>query len=589
MSGPDVLAAWWDRIAHVMTAWVRSSRPLADRDQLRKLWERLMPVDTPPVLILAFGSLARGEPARDADVLVIIDEAMARRVYRRVSAGGVVIDLNVAGQVWLQSAWKDVEWGYCLSESYVLFFNSRTLEAAWRRAANSYWRPVARWRRVEEHQRLRAGLLVSARRAHDARRPLLARLLLHEAHREAAIEFIGRWGNRPFSHRSFVAEIAHGFKRANAAPALQRALLRGIVGTGRLRDLENRYITLRQCLSTVLRGEVSKALGYDTSETRDVRIASLIDAAGVDRGNQLESELLRYNGNLWLPVSQKPESVVRVLERVALHAKPAVAAAFGSNRSLPTAIPIRGDVDGARWATLSHGRLKLIVATGGCRIPSCSFCALPLYGRGFPRHDVAVTVEQALSRYRPRELALYNDGSLLNEAEVPTDELLRTCRVIRHFGVERLWIESVPRFVHTELVRDVRETSGVSSLVVGMGLQWVGNWSAIADLGRPDVDALFDRAIDVVHDANGEVRLYLLWGYGRQDLDFHRARLRSSLQWCFARNVEEVTVCPYVPPNTGVTSSADVAELEVCLSGFRIPPGMVVNISLPERASCAPT
>src|SRR6185369_12137917 len=123
-----------------------------------------------------------------------------------------------------------------------------------------------------------------------------------------------------------------------------------------------------------------------------------------------------------------------------------------------------GGLPGVRWCELVGGRLKLILATGGCRTPTCAFCSLPRYGASLGRADPVRAVAEALARHRPKELALYNDGSLLDPRELSPEELAAICREIAAHGVARLAIESTPRFVTRQSLTELAARSGVESL-----------------------------------------------------------------------------------------------------------------------------
>jgi len=231
-------------------------------------------------------------------------------------------------------------------------------------------------------------------------------------------------------------------------------------------------------------------------------------------------------------------------------------------------------------------RLKLIVDTGGCKTPTCSFCELPRFATRGRTAPIAPAVEAALERDQPEELALYNDGSLLNPEEVQPDDLHATCRAMAKYGIRRLWIESVPRFVTRVRIDAILQTSEVQSLVVGMGFQSVGNAFSMGLLGRPDADALFERAIDIVHDAGAVARLYLLWGFGRFTPSQWADRLNRSIAWAHNRNVEIITVCPYVPTSPASISPPPLCHLRRILAAACREARLRLAVSLPAQASC---
>ena len=223
-------------------------------------------------------------------------------------------------------------------------------------------------------------------------------------------------------------------------------------------------------------------------------------------------------------------------------------------------VPQHGPVPGSRWVEEKGPNLKLILNTGGCKTPTCVFCSFPEFGRAQQQGRPSEVVRLATDLYNARELSLDNDGSLLNPSEVAPSELDEMCLEIRRKNITALRIESNPRFVSGDRVLRVVELSNVRQLTIGMGFQAVGTWPAMSLLGRPDPDALFERAIDVAHECGVQVRLFLLWDHLSLPLQVWSELLKESLRWSEQRKVDYVTVCPHSPP----ASSKSISEHSLC-------------------------
>ncbi len=589
----DPLLHWQTDLVDALWGVTLEGEPMRTRHALResaRAWARQAGSLPVRFAVVAFGSVARVEPSNDLDLIVVDADATRGHRYVRLTRGERHVDVNVVSESWLRKAWADIEYGYWLNESYVLAANDAALVSTWKRSCNLYWSPAGVARRADTHRAMTLQLLAARSRAHDAGWALIGRFLGHEAARAAACAIIDRHGSRVFSHRTLVAEVVAATAEA-ALPAAATAALLAALAADKC-DRESGFVCLRRDVSRLLRDPVVGAvLDYDAAEPRTVRVSALCRSADGSAGSAFTEALTGAGLDERLPTAAQleglPAAVATLLQRLA----PACAVpSLQPTRLLEAPTPGRGNLPGARWVEWEGGRLKIIVNTGGCKTPSCAFCALPAFGRGAPRADVAGTLVAALDRHRPRDLALYNDGNLLNPREVSQTELRAVCDAIQRHRVARLTIESIPRFVDRGVVGEVRIRSGVGRLVVALGLQAVGNAFAIQRLGRPDVDALFEFAIDEVHDAGAEVRLYLLWGFEPVALETRRERLARSISWAQARGVETVSVCPYRSPlhaEPARDAAAPLDDLHAIVRSLAPAHGTTIEIVGSGLASCA--
>lgn len=542
-------------------------------------------------LVLVFGSVARGEHAQDLDLIVVSGSGSPDHGYRRVAGHHYRVDLNVVTESWLRDAWHDVEYGYWLNESYVLAGNDAALLTTWKQSCNLYWSPASASRRTHAHRAMTLALLVAGAKARDAGLTMLERLLRHEAARAAGCAVIDRHGSRIFSHQTFVSEVTAACAEAAVPASVTTELLRSL--SGGEEGAAPRFLRLRQEISRLLRDpSVSTVMGHNAADTREKRIGALCRLAQTSSGVAFEDRLASAGLDAVLPTTEQQAGLLGATDTLLKHTAPSRPLPFLQKHSGPSVVvPSAGDIPGARWTSCEDGRLKIIVNSGGCKTPSCAFCALPVLGRSAARADLAQTVNAALVRHDPQEVALYNDGNLLNPREVSPTQLRETCDLIGRRGITQLTIESIPRFVTCGTIADVKRRSRVQRLVVALGLQSIGNAFAVGQLGRPDVDALFDYAIDEVHDAGAQVRLYLLWGFGDIALDAWADRLAASIEWARARGVEILSVCPYAPPIVDLPlqhSATSLDWLREIIRPFQTGPCTKVEIVGAGLASCAP-
>jgi len=117
-------------------------------------------------------------------------------------------------------------------------------------------------------------------------------------------------------------------------------------------------------------------------------------------------------------------------------------------------------------------RLKLIIPTGGCRVPTCTFCMLPLLAR--PKADVKAIFSslRETSKSRVRQVAVYTDGSFFDDRELSETERMEIASFARESLAEELLVESLPRFLKPDVVDKVRNTLQPGcTLRIGVGVQ----------------------------------------------------------------------------------------------------------------------
>jgi hypothetical protein len=196
-------------------------------------------------------------------------------------------------------------------------------------------------------------------------------------------------------------------------------------------------------------------------------------------------------------------------------------------------------------------------------------------------------ISRLLEEARPVSVSLYNDGSLLNPEEFASARWDELCLALRNVGTRRLQIESIPRFVFGSQLARIRGMAGLETISISMGLQTIGNSFSVENLGRPDVDGIFERAIAEAHEVDAKVRLYLLWGFGSSSQDDWAYRLAESLEWALSRGVERLTICPYVETgNSARTLDNSICALRATLAVLRVPTDGRVDVSMAERPSC---
>lgn len=537
------------------------------------------------VLFAVFGSVARREPADDLDIIVVSAQAESLHSYSRVETSHGHIDLNLVQPDWIEGTPEHEEWGLWLCEGVILSVtHPEAWEERWLGAANRVWSLRCRLQRWRANMAVVSVLSDAAARTQD-HIPFYSATLAHEAARTLGSSIIESGGTRWHSHRGFLGELHRAAEHLEfEVPA---ELSRTLVSDD---GLSHPYVRLRHGLSELLRDdEQSAAVGYSPQTGRNAWLLRFASLADTEWARELEKRIAGTEWARLLPagISPVPNHVAgEVSGRVEPRRVPPMSGRF-RNTAAP---PLRNPKRGFRWIERQDGRVKAILSGRGCRVPTCAFCGLPAFAAAqetAPLRVILTSLREMLSGGAER-LSLYTDGSFLDRQEISEEWLSEILEVVRESGIARLDIETLPRFVRARDLADIKTRSGVQALSVAMGLQAIGDWFSVGRLGRPDVDALFDRAVWAIHRAGALSRIYLLYGFSDCPTSLWLDRLRASLGWCAARDVERVTICEFVDPRTGRPAPGR-EPLESVMGDVRAPRGIEVDYILASSGpSCAP-
>lgn len=216
----------------------------------------------------------------------------------------------------------------------------------------------------------------------------------------------------------------------------------------------------------------------------------------------------------------------------------------------------RGSSSGVRFAHYEAKtlRLKAIIPTGGCRVPTCTFCMLPYLARPKLNIDEVIsTLTAAAGNGQVRQFTIYTDGSFLDERELTRDEQLRIVDVARQLGAEELLIESLPRFVNAAVIDDVVRTLGPNCrLRIGVGLQSSDALVRRYVTGTPITQRELHSLLEYRRTKPISLRLYLLANKPLMSAAEDRIDLHRSLQFLNERLTAQdiVTVNPLLPTNS---------------------------------------
>ena len=111
------------------------------------------------------------------------------------------------------------------------------------------------------------------------------------------------------------------------------------------------------------------------------------------------------------------------------------------------------------------------IKTGGC--VSCRHFRLGTAGKRLNIPDMYIKQTFAAIQQHgiPSVVCIYNEGNMLNEWELPQDQLLIIVRHLANNGVKRLVLESRPEYIKEHILANLQEAAGSMEIEVGIGLE----------------------------------------------------------------------------------------------------------------------
>ena len=198
------------------------------------------------------------------------------------------------------------------------------------------------------------------------------------------------------------------------------------------------------------------------------------------------------------------------------HLAGAAISARTKQRNADTYSPRFHQVDEYRLGARLYQRVRVILRSNGCSIPTCTMCPLPnealdpsverITARQYRRQ-----ITETLALYPGCEMvSVYNDGNFFAERELPGEARRGIYEVVRRAGCRWLMVESLPRFITRERLNEARELLGSVRLTVGIGLQSASTMVREICVNTPVTAAAFLEAHALLREFECETKVYVM-------------------------------------------------------------------------------
>lgn len=501
---------------------------------------------------LLFGSKGKGCPKSGSDIDLIFflpdEPAYPNFLYEREELGGARVDFNVVKPSALGELCRHhVGWAYRLHRGTFIPAMTKipqSLLAIWMaRIAGLIESNLACRARLIRHVRDCRALVKGARALANSE-PSLARYLMVEAAFSVPLIHLNRSQVVPFQDGNPWNEALR-VTSGSAEEASYQDIV-AAVNRSRLFATLDRY------------GQFADELKSVRDRCRMIVVRHLGNAFADGYGSRLTSALTYYpkaRGELTAVLGSEPFDDQALLDAVAdwvegVRVRQTAAALPRDRRTVVSRIKTK--LDGIRHVhyDAATARLKAIVPTGGCRVPTCTFCMLPQLARAKSSVDGIVASIREAGRAPVRQLTVYTDGSFFDERELTRGEQLLIAQTARDLGAAELLVESLPRFAIPKAVVEVQHALGpATSLRIGVGVQSTHASVRQYITGTPISQAELQSMLAWHGEARVALRLYLLANKplmsASEDIEDVERSLVFLVPWLMPQDI--VTVNPLLP------------------------------------------
>jgi radical SAM enzyme (TIGR01210 family) len=204
-------------------------------------------------------------------------------------------------------------------------------------------------------------------------------------------------------------------------------------------------------------------------------------------------------------------------------------------------------------------RLKVILMSKGCSVPTCTMCAFT-NENNYGQRDVAdeIMVEQVRDILRKGGpitdcdcVSLYNDGFFFAPHEIKDETRILIAGLVAQSGVSLLTVESLPQFVTEARLLPVLDALGDVKLDIGLGLQSAHPQVREYCVNTSVDNNSYERAVKLLQRHGVQIKTYIMLKPPFLTENEAIADALQSIDYCNSLGSPYVTLCPTsVSPNT---------------------------------------
>lgn len=198
-----------------------------------------------------------------------------------------------------------------------------------------------------------------------------------------------------------------------------------------------------------------------------------------------------------------------------------------------------------------YTRLRIILRSNGCSIPTCTMCPFP--NEAVNSDNVLINAKQYIEQVKTTLvqhhhhdiLSIYNDGSFFAESELPQQTRQEIYRLAKNNKCRYLMVESLPCFITQQCLEEAKEILGENvTLIVGIGLQSASDEIREICVGTAIKKSDFLQANELLKKFGYDTKCYIIF---KPPFLLEEEAITDAVEstiWLYEHNIKDITLCP---------------------------------------------
>lgn len=214
--------------------------------------------------------------------------------------------------------------------------------------------------------------------------------------------------------------------------------------------------------------------------------------------------------------------------------------------------------DRYKYKNNMYTRLRIILRSNGCSVPTCTMCPFP--NEGVDKNVLQVKSEQYINQIRHTLLnyshhdilSIYNDGNFFSDRELPNEARQEIYQLANNFSCKYLMVESLPNFITEQKIKEAVDLLNPRiQLIVGTGFESASKEVRDICIKTPLKEKAFLEANKLLNKCGYDLKTYVLIKppfFLENDVI---PDVLASTIWLHNNGISDITLCPMrVVPGT---------------------------------------
>jgi radical SAM enzyme (TIGR01210 family) len=203
--------------------------------------------------------------------------------------------------------------------------------------------------------------------------------------------------------------------------------------------------------------------------------------------------------------------------------------------------------DTYKFQGVNYSRLRIILRSNGCSIPTCTMCPFPNEKsiKKVSHENYINQIKDVLINNPNCEIiSIYNDGSFFASNELEDHTRLLILELVKRYKCKFLMVESIPYFITEDKIKEATQVLGNIKLIIGIGLESTND--EIRDLcvcTKIKLEEIINTK-NIIDKYNHFIKVYLLLKPPFLREDEAITDTINSCIWLSEKQISDITICP---------------------------------------------